>query len=132
QAGVPAPAAGEALLDLWLEEVAADHRQLTPYFQRQPELDLLQRVYVELELTAEIDRPGLFVPSDTSAPTELREILDLDPAANPWVTRRWVVLGDPGAGKTTLLRHFTASLATEPARPWVPVFESLPRLLSNK
>ena len=120
------------LLELWLHEVAADHQQLTPYFQRQPELDLLQRVYVELQLTAEVDRMGSSAPSELGAPTELREVLDLDPADHPWVTRRWVVLGDPGAGKTTLLRHFTASLAAEPARSWVPVFESLPRLLSNK
>jgi len=125
-------AIADDLLELWLREVAADHQQLTPYFQRQPELDLLQRVYVELQLTAETDRVGFSTSSNLGAPTELREILDLDPADHPWVTRRWVVLGDPGAGKTTLLRHFTATLAAESAPSWVPVFESLPRLLRSE
>ena len=39
------------------------------------------------------------------------------------------MLGDPGAGKTTLLRHLAATLAAQADRPWVPLFESLPRLL---
>src|SRR6266545_2830978 len=132
QAILPAPATEDALLELWLHEVAADHQQLTPYFQRQPELDLLQRVYVELQLTAEIDQAGFSAPSELGVPIELGEVLDLDPVDHPWVTRRWVVLGDPGAGKTTLLRHFTASLAEERTRSWVPVFESLPRLLRSE
>jgi hypothetical protein len=131
-ASVPAPVSGDALLELWMGAVAADHRQLTPFFQREPELDLLQRVYVELQLTATIERAELSSASKLGAATELREVLDLDPADHPWVTRRWVVLGDPGSGKTTLLRHFTASLATERTRSWVPVFESLPRLLDKK
>jgi predicted NACHT family NTPase len=48
------------------------------------------------------------------------------------VTGRWVVLGDPGAGKTTLLRHLAATLARQDDRPWVPLFESLPRLLRDR
>ncbi|HEX7186064.1 MAG TPA: SUMF1/EgtB/PvdO family nonheme iron enzyme [Thermoanaerobaculia bacterium] len=42
------------------------------------------------------------------------------------------MLGDPGAGKTTLLRHFTASLAMERTRSWVPLFHSLPQLLRTQ
>ena len=40
QASLPAPTAADA------HEVAVDPRQRTPHFQRQPELDFLQRVYV--------------------------------------------------------------------------------------
>jgi len=127
-----APATDKTPLKLWLRGVVADHQQLTPYFQRQPELDLLQRVYVDLQLTAETDRAGFSASSKLGTPTELREALDLDPADHPWVTRRWVILGDPGAGKTTLLRHFTATLAADRYRTWVPVFESLPQLLRSK
>ena len=52
----------------------------------------------------------------------------LDPTNHPWVTRRWVVLGDPGSGKTTLLRHLACKLAADPDAP-TPVFASLPRLI---
>ena len=133
QTGVNLYASEEALLDLWLRQVAADHSQLAPYFQRQPELlDLLQRVYVELEMTSALDRRDRVALAEAgTTPRELREILELDPAVHPWVTRRWVILGDPGAGKTTLLRHFTASLALEPSQPWVPIFQSLPKLLRS-
>src|SRR5262249_20334536 len=56
-------------------------------------------------------------------------VLALDRAQYPWVTGRWLVRGDPGTGKTTLLRHLAATLAREPEPHWVPVFESLPRLV---
>ncbi len=69
-------------------------------------------------------------------PLGLRELLELDPAEHRWVTRRWVVRGDPGAGKTTLLRHLAATLAKEekenPRPRRVPVFESLPRLVRER
>jgi hypothetical protein len=54
----------EALLDLWLLQVAADHSQLTPYLQRQPEFAPLQRVYVELQLTSVINRLERFAPAE--------------------------------------------------------------------
>ncbi len=40
--------------------------------------------------------------------------------------------GDPGSGKTTLLRHLARTLADAGGEPWVPVFESLPRLLREE
>ncbi|HVT16754.1 MAG TPA: hypothetical protein VHQ90_11335 [Thermoanaerobaculia bacterium] len=119
------------LLALWLRQVAADHERLAPYFQRQAETELLERVYVQLELRTETGRAA--GPEPTSArpdhPLGLREVLGLDRAAHPWVTGRWVVLGDPGAGKTTLLRDLSATLARQPDRTWVPLYESLPRLV---
>ncbi len=59
-------------------------------------------------------------------------MLGLDPEDHPWVTRRWLLKGDPGSGKTTLLRHLVRTLAAAGGKPWVPVFESLPRLLREK
>jgi formylglycine-generating enzyme required for sulfatase activity len=121
------------LLSIWLRQVAADHAQLSALFQEPyPALDLLQRVYVELQLSAETAGLAVGERESLREPKELLEILRLDPAAEPWITRRWVVLGDPGAGKTTLLRHFAASLAREESPPWVPLFDSLPRLLRER
>jgi hypothetical protein len=119
------------LLDLWLRQVANEHERLVPYFERQGEIDLLERVYVQLKLrpgtlrgaAAELDSAWL------DRPFELREALALDRGENPWVTGRWVLLGDPGAGKTTLLRHLAATLARQEHRPWVPLYDSLPRLM---
>ncbi len=123
------------LLRVYLEAVDRDHAELVPYFQRQAELALLDRVYVQLELRPE--ERGFAAREGTGGellqPMGLRELLDLDPAEHRWVTRRWVVRGDPGAGKTTLLRHLAAALAREekenPRPRRVPVFESLPRLV---
>jgi formylglycine-generating enzyme required for sulfatase activity len=119
------------LLALWLRQVAADHERLAPYFERQAEMELLDRVYVQLELRPETLRGAAPEPGHErlDRPLGLREVLALDRSAHPWVTGRWVVLGDPGAGKTTLLRHLSATLARQVDRPWVPLFESLPRLL---
>jgi hypothetical protein len=119
------------LLALWLRQVAADHERLAPYFQRQAEMELLDRVYVQLELRPETLRAAVPEPGAARLdhPLGLRDVLALDRTAHPWATGRWVVLGDPGAGKTTLLRHLSASLARQPDRPWVPLYESLPRLM---
>ncbi|MCP4663775.1 MAG: NACHT domain-containing protein, partial [bacterium] len=62
----------------------------------------------------------------------LDELLELDPGEHPWVTRRWVVLGDPGAGKTTLLRYLAWSLARAAQPRWVPLYESWPRLMRDR
>jgi formylglycine-generating enzyme required for sulfatase activity len=119
------------LLALWLRQVAADHERLAPYFQRKAEMELLDRVYVQLELRPEALRAAAPEPGAVrfDHPLGLRDVLALDRTAHPWVTGCWVVLGDPGAGKTTLLRHLSASLARQEDRPWVPLYESLPRLM---
>ena len=121
------------LLALWLRQVAADHERLAPYFQRQAETELLDRVYVRLELRAETLRATVSESGSErlARPLGLREVLHLDRTVHPWVTGRWVVLGDPGAGKTTLLRHLAASLARQEDRSWIPLYESLPRLLQE-
>ncbi len=119
------------LLGAWLAKVASDHERLVPYFRERSELTLLDRVYVQLQLGAERPRAG---GKDQDAlrahgPWSIRELLALEAEDHSWVSRRWVVLGDPGAGKTTLLRHLAAGVARQRPSPWVPVFESLSRLM---
>lgn len=138
------------LLGAWLEYVETSHRRLVPAMQREQELTLLDRVYVELQLTstpqdrfthqpppcarARVDlgdtlslHPAEGLPRHHS----LEDLFALDPAQYPWVTRRWIIRGDPGSGKTTLLRHLAAKLAKAPGRSWIPLFQSLPLLLYN-
>ncbi len=131
-AAVRPPEAPSGLLAAWLGKVAADHERLVPYFEGRTELALLERVYVQLQLATEHrgrpdDAAGELLRE--RGPWSLRDLVALDPAEHPWVTRRWAVLGDPGAGKTTLLRHLAGTLARLASPSWVPVFESLPRLL---
>jgi formylglycine-generating enzyme required for sulfatase activity len=125
--------AGGGLERLWLDKVARDHGRLERYFQRETDLDLLARVFVEIDLAPEHRKASAKTgrqPEETlNAPTQLSELLELEPGSAPWVTGRWVILGDPGAGKTTLLRHLAASLGRDDSPRWVPVYESLPRWL---
>jgi formylglycine-generating enzyme required for sulfatase activity len=121
-----------SLLSIWLDCVARDHEHLVP-LQEQVALTLLDRVYVPLALRPELRRAGdLAVPARLDRAPALRDLLALDRGVYPWVTGRWVVLGDPGAGKTTLLRHLASTLARQEDRPWIPLFESLPRLLRDR
>jgi formylglycine-generating enzyme required for sulfatase activity len=119
------------LLATWLQGVAKDHERLVP-LQENVELALLDRVYVQLELRPDPQGSELAERTQLGHAPTLRDLLALDRAAHPAVTGRWVVLGDPGAGKTTLLRHLAATLARQDDRPWVPLFESLPRLLRDR
>jgi formylglycine-generating enzyme required for sulfatase activity len=121
-----------SLLSIWLDCVSRDHEHLVP-LQDQVALTLLDRVYVQLALRPELHRAADLAISDRLDRTPaLRDLLALDRGEHPWATGRWVVLGDPGAGKTTLLRHLASSLARQDDRPWVPLFESLPRLLRDR
>lgn len=126
------------LLSAWLKQVAADHRRLVDHFQQRHELDLLDRVYVELEMAPDPQAELIEMAQERDAAPRsgwtIQELLELDPARHPWVTRHWVVRGDPGSGKTTLLRHLAAKLAEPAAREtprWVPVFQSLPVLIRD-
>ncbi len=127
-----APHAG--LLGDYLRQVATDHELLVPYFQQKAEFDLLDRVYVKLELRREWAKGSVRGVKEQSLaqPCGIRQVLALSPTDTPWATGRWVILGDPGAGKTTLVRHLASELAREAGRTWVPVFESLPRMLSER
>jgi formylglycine-generating enzyme required for sulfatase activity len=122
----------EGLLGSWLACVARDHSNLVPFFKH-ADLELLDRVYVQLELRPEerlLRGRGDVEPGfELHGPLTIHKLLDLDDARHPWVTHRWVVRGDPGAGKTTLLRHLAATLAASGEGDWVPVFASLPQLL---
>lgn len=121
-----------SLLSTWLNYVARDHEHLVP-LQGQVALTLLDRVYVQLAVRPDFRRTGDPAgPGRLDQTPTLLDLLALDRAAHPWVTGRWVVLGDPGAGKTTLLRHLTSALARREDRLWVPLFESLPRLLKGR
>jgi hypothetical protein len=118
------------LLDLWLQGVAKDHERLVP-LQEQVDLGLLDRVYVQLQVSPEA-RAAAAGEARLAPSLTLPGLLALDQAESPWVTGRWMVLGDPGAGKTTLLRHLARDLAQRPDRRWVPLFDSLPRLLRDR
>jgi formylglycine-generating enzyme required for sulfatase activity len=124
----------QGLVRVYLDSVARDHSTLVRYFQQSQGFDLLDRIYVRLELRPERHSSSSRQPAEVflADALDLQDLLNLDPAEHPWITRRWVVRGDPGAGKTTLLRHLAASLAKQPSPPWIPVFESLPRLMRER
>ena len=137
QEGVEIPGSAvlpEVLLEIWLDRVVRVDRELLRYFERQG-APLLEHVYVELELDPQpaglAGRPGEDPRREhlLGRRMSIREVLDLDPAEHPGITRRWLLKGDPGSGKTSLLRHLARKLAEDGGKPWVPVFESLPRLL---
>ncbi len=115
------------LVGAWLRKVTIEHERLLPYFQQGTEVTLLDRVYVQLQLGTGGGKAEESLGS--YGPLGIRRLLDLDPNEHSWVSRRWVLLGDPGAGKTTLLRHLAADVARQRPAPWVPVFESLSRLM---
>lgn len=129
---------GSGLLASYLAQVESDHDRLVPYFQQRAELGLLDRVYVKLELRPEVHQAMALRESKKAEgrtldrPLGIREVLGLDAGEHPWVTGRWVIVGDPGSGKTTLVRHLAAALARDADRPWVPVLESLPRMLRER
>ena len=127
----------------WLDEIHDAHSELTPAFKRRTGAStLLQHIYVELRIAERADmqvwrvecREDEMVARPGGRWT-LEQVLRLDPARETWITRRWLLYGDPGSGKTTLLRHLAASLA-DPGRdgepPWIPVFESLPKLVHER
>jgi formylglycine-generating enzyme required for sulfatase activity len=120
------------LLDLWLQRVARDHERLHP-LQDQTDLGLLDRIYVQLQVGTGTHRAPGAARDEARPPASLTlpGLLALDRKEHAWVTRRWVLLGDPGAGKTTLLRHLAAKLARLDDLSWLPLFESLPRLLRD-
>ncbi|MEE8526552.1 MAG: NACHT domain-containing protein, partial [Thermoanaerobaculia bacterium] len=132
------PHPAEALLKIWLDRVARAHRELMPYFQERS-APLLEHVYVELQLDPERMREAAGSDLEVHREAQLlsrrmsiRDVLDLDPIRNRWITRRWLLRGDPGSGKTTLLRYLAWTLADAGGKPWVPVFESLPRLMADR
>lgn len=131
-----ASAGSNTLIARYLEHVATEHELQLPYFRQSAPSQKLDPVYVELALAARESIEVGRAASDGAAraPRVLIDFLNLSSAEHPWVTRRWVVRGDPGAGKTTLLRHVAYQLATSPrlAAGRVPVYASLPRLLQER
>lgn len=119
------------LLAAWQKKVQGDHERLVDYFQQRQELDLLDRVYVELSMSAGEIQTDSDVPRAAGGKSSLLSLLRLDPMRHSWVTRRWVVRGDPGAGKTTMLRHLAAQLARERDSRLVPIFQSLSVLMRS-
>ena len=122
-----------------MRHVRETHGNLTPTLGRRAPT-ALSHIYVELRIAerehmehwrAECRAGGKIAAPDGRS--SLEDVLHLDPDVDGvWITRRWLLYGDPGSGKTALLRHLAATLAdpdrAEPA-PWIPVFESLPRFL---
>lgn len=115
-------------LDAYLHRVEADH-EVAPPFLHQGSDALLSEICVEprIELlnTGLEPKLGRF----EGVPFSFRELLELETASCPWVTRRWLLCGERGAGKTTLLRRFGARLAASGGQPWVPFYRSLPQWL---
>ena len=135
----PQDTVDRGLLPSWLHKVQQDHERLVDYFQQRQELDLLDQVYVELDMLPDVhaeSRLGRRMDEtkamNLSRPRSLEDVLDLKPEEHSWITGRWVVRGDPGSGKTTLLRHLACRLARDPKRRWVPIFQSLPVLLRSR
>ncbi len=129
-----APADENAVLGKWFALVADEHRRLVDHFERPVELQDLEKAWVRLELR--MPGNGEASISESTGDLErhfgrrrLEDFLALEPEAHPWVTRRWLVEGDPGSGKTTLLRYLAARLARAQGRILIPVFVSLPRLV---
>jgi len=99
----------------------------------------MDQLYVELQVGGTVSTAADF-PKHHHAEGQadfldeylIEDLISLDPERFPWVTRRWIIQGDPGSGKTTLLRHLAAKVATEGGQSWIPVFEWLPRLLGRK
>jgi hypothetical protein len=72
------------LLTAWRKQVAADHRRLVDHFQRRHELDLLDRVYVELEMAPDRQAELIEMAGERDVvPRQgwtIQELLELDPA----------------------------------------------------
>ena len=118
----------------WLRHIRSMHGELAPAL-REGSKQALRHVYVELRL---MEREALVESGQRmvlGGRLSLEKILALDPLRDgEWVTRRWLLYGDPGSGKTTLLRHLALTLAERGLggeATWIPVFESLPRLLRD-
>ncbi len=136
--GGPEPISRAKALWVWRQRILRLYSSLMPYFQERS-APLLEHVYVELQLDPERLRGAAGVGSPEVRSMELlsrrlliRDVLELDRTEHPWITRRWLLRGDPGSGKTTLLRHLARTLADAGGEPWVPVFESLPRLMADR
>ena len=134
----PGPISREQALRVWRQRILRLHRRLMPYFQERS-APLLEHVYVELLLdpdrlrgTTGAEAPAARSMDLLSRRLSIRDVLDLEPTRHPWITRRWLLRGDPGSGKTTLLRHLARTLADGDGGPWVPIFESLPRLMTGR
>ena len=132
----PPPSRPQPSLDInpWLDHIHSVHGQLPQSLQQGSKL-ALRHIYVELQLMERETFGERDQLTASGGRRSLEEILALEPGRDgDWITRRWLLVGDPGSGKTTLLRHLAMTLAArglsgEPT--WIPVFESLPRLLRD-
>ena len=125
-----------SLVESYLAYVARKHGSLLEVFGREDATGLLEKVYVELDLHSRPDRRNHAPQPPNTSPIfdgklTLDALLKLTPSNHPWLTRRWVVRGDPGSGKTTLLRHLASKLAKDRSHNWVPIYESIPSLLGS-
>lgn len=120
----------EEQLRKWRAHVRRQTRTVDPFVGEEGEGPRLDRVFVRREVGAE--RGGEpeedAETGDAVAPhgaldrdLTLRKVLALDPADDPRVTGKWVLLGDPGAGKTTLLRHLAREVMETREPEWVPL-----------
>ena len=109
----------DAVLALYLESVKGETAHLASWFGKAvAHAAELGRVYVDIavEEDGELAERRYGHPGPRSLPE-----LVADGGA-------WMLFGHPGAGKTTLLRHFAHTLASNPNRPWIPVYLPLKTL----
>ena len=128
------PSPSQLSIKAWLRHIRSMHGELAPAL-REGAMQALRHVYVELRL---VEREALVESGQRmvlGGRLSLEKILALDPWRDgEWITGRWLLYGDPGSGKTTLLRHLALTLAErglDGETTWIPVFESLPRLLRD-
>ena len=126
------------LIQQYSKIVAADHRHLLAAFGRDDVTRVLEKVFVALDLSVTQD----YLPADERSlvstdpefdgPLSLERLIELNPDDHPWVTKRWVLRGNPGSGKTTLLRRLASRLAEGSDSKWVPLYEQIPRFVQAR
>lgn len=125
---------------LYLEQVESDHREIAPLLRDKSPISFLEDIYVEIEIappTGSGKLGGFY--GDESAKTlagrrlDLKKLIELQQGG--FVTRRWVIRGQPGSGKTTVMRRLAHQLAADRLKGhpgYFPVFLQIRDVVESK